>query len=127
MKTTDCVFCDKLQKSAFAENKLAYANWCEFPVGKGHALIATKRCFANYFDATDKEKSAIWELVDQAKKIIDAEYKPCAYNIGINCGEDAGQTVFHVHVHLIPRYKGDMADPRGGVRGVIPEKQNWQK
>ena len=107
------------------ENELCYAVWDGFPVGAGHALVIPKRCFANFFDATIEEKISLLELLDKVKEKIDREYKPDAYNIGINCGAEAGQTVFHLHIHLIPRYKGDMDDPRGGVRGVIPSKQKY--
>ena len=72
---------------------------------------------------TEQERRAIDELLFQGKKMLDEQYQPDGYNIGVNCGEAAGQTVFHVHVHLIPRYDGDLEDPRGGVRGVIPEKR----
>ena len=72
-----------------------------------------------------QERSAIDELLFKGKKMLDDMYQPDGYNIGINCGEAAGQTIFHVHVHLIPRYNGDMVDPCGGVRGVIPEKRKY--
>ena len=72
---------------------------------------------------TEQERRAIDELLFQGKKMLDEQYQPDGYNIGVNCGEAAGQTVFHVHVHLIPRYDGDIEDPSGGVRGVIPEKR----
>ena len=76
-----------------------------------------------YFDLTEQERRAIDELVFQGKKMLDEQYQPNGYNIGVNCGKVAGQTVFHVHVHLIPRFNGDIEDPRGGVRGVIPDKR----
>ena len=120
-----CVFCEKLKYEAFMQNEHAYAVFDAFPVGKGHALIIPHRCFANFFDATQEEKAAILDLLDKVKAKLDTEHAPDAYNIGINCGAEAGQTVFHLHVHLIPRYKGDMDDPRGGVRGVIPSKQKY--
>lgn len=97
----------------------------DFPVNPGHIEFITKRNVATIFDTTTEEKLAIFELIDQAKKMIDEQYKPDGYNIGINCGESAGQTVMHVHVHLIPRYNGDVENPRGGIRGIIPEKQNY--
>jgi len=124
-KEMNCVFCEELKNRAFAENELAFAVLCGYPVNEGHTLIVPKRCFANFFDSTHEEKIAILDLLDRAKQILDKKHEPSAYNIGVNCGEDAGQTVFHLHVHLIPRYKGDMDDPRGGVRGVIPSKQKY--
>ena len=85
----------------------------------------TKRHVKDFFETTDEERKAIFELVDMAKNIIDEKYKPTGYNIGMNCGISAGQTVMHVHVHLIPRYDGDVENPRGGVRGVIPAKKDY--
>lgn len=72
-----------------------------------------------------RRKKAIFDLLDQAKKIVDEKYHPNGYNIGMNLGEEAGQSIMHLHVHLIPRYKGDVENPRGGVRGIIPTKQNY--
>jgi len=80
---------------------------------------------ADYFDMTPEEKTAVMELVEQGKALLDRELKPDGYNVGINSGLAAGQTVMHAHVHLIPRYRADTDDPRGGVRGVIPEKQKY--
>jgi diadenosine tetraphosphate (Ap4A) HIT family hydrolase len=80
-----------------------------------------------WFDATDEERTALFEAIDGAKVIIDKDHRPDGYNIGINCGAAAGQTIFHLHIHLIPRYTRDVADPRGGVRYVIPEKANYTK
>lgn len=107
------------------ENDLAFAIYDKYPVNKGHMLIIPKRHTANYFDLTMEERLAIDELLFQGKQLLDETYSPDGYNVGINCGEVAGQTIFHVHVHLIPRYKGDMEDPRGGVRGVIPGKMKY--
>lgn len=77
------------------------------------------------FCHTDAEKTAAWKMVDDLKLLIDAQYAPQGYNIGVNVGEAAGQTISHAHLHLIPRYLGDTQKPRGGVRGVIPEKQSY--
>jgi diadenosine tetraphosphate (Ap4A) HIT family hydrolase len=122
----NCPFCQSEQIKIVLQNDLASAFYDKFPVNKGHLLIIPKRHVNNFFDITPDEKNAIFELLDECKAILDNELKPDGYNVGINCGEAAGQTVFHVHVHLIPRYKGDMdGDPRGGVRGVIPDKRNY--
>jgi diadenosine tetraphosphate (Ap4A) HIT family hydrolase len=107
------------------ENELAFAHYDSYPVNPGHCLIITRRHVAEYFQATAEEKAAIWALVDEMKTIIDKEYKPDGYNVGVNIGEAAGQSVPHIHIHMIPRYKGDIEDPRGGVRGVIPHKQKY--
>jgi diadenosine tetraphosphate (Ap4A) HIT family hydrolase len=80
-----------------------------------------------WFDATPQERTALMSAMDCAKAIIEKDHRPDGYNIGINCGPAAGQTIFHLHVHLIPRYSGDVADPRGGVRRVISEKANYSK
>ena len=88
-------------------------------------MVIPYRHFSNYFDMTSDEKSAIWELVDEVKHQIRQEHSPDGYNIGINVGRAAGQTIAHMHVHVIPRFQGDMEDPQGGVRGVIPSKQKY--
>jgi len=107
------------------ENKIGFVIYDNYPVSNGHCLIVPHRVYSNYFESTDEEFEGLNKLLVMTKEIIDEEFSPSGYNIGINCGEDAGQTVRHLHIHLIPRYKGDMYDPRGGVRGVIPEKQNY--
>jgi len=93
-----------------------------FPVSPGHTLVIPKRHVATFFDITEEEQMAIGRAIQKAKIVLDQEFTPDGYNIGINNGEAAGQTVFHLHLHLIPRYEGDCEDPRGGVRWVLPEK-----
>ena len=112
----NCIFCE--MKDYILENELAYAIYDKYPVGKGHMLFIPKRHVKNFFDITKEEREAIFELIDEGKKLLDKKYSPDSYNVGINCGEHAGQTIMHVHVHLIPRYIGDMKDPTGGVRAV---------
>ena len=90
-------------------------------------LIVPWRHFDNYFDVTEAERSSLWALVDEAKQLLDEEFTPDGYNVGVNVGRHAGQSVMHLHIHLMPRYEGDMENPRGGVRGVIPEKQKYRK
>ncbi len=119
----NCVFCDS--KVTVIENELAYARYDNNPVNNGHAIFITKRHIKNFFDATIEEKVALFNLIDEFKKIIDEKYSPDGYNIGINCNEAAGQTVMHLHIHLIPRYIGDIENPRGGVRGIIPSKKEY--
>ncbi len=97
----------------------------KYPVSPGHLLIITKTLRTDYFSLSNDEKKELTTMIDQAKSFLENEYQPDGYNIGMNCGEVAGQTVFHFHCHIIPRYKGDMSDPTGGVRGVIPEKQKY--
>jgi diadenosine tetraphosphate (Ap4A) HIT family hydrolase len=93
-----------------------------FPVSPGHLLIISNQLKKDYFSLSEDEKQYLTKTIEAAKEIIEREYEPDGYNIGMNCGETAGQTVFHFHCHLIPRYKGDMQDPRGGVRHCIPGK-----
>jgi diadenosine tetraphosphate (Ap4A) HIT family hydrolase len=112
-----CTFCKYLNsKDCIAENELAFAIYDNFPVSKGHVLIMPKRHFAGFFDATQEEVQAFYSLTNELKKLLDNELKPDGYNIGINIGEAAGQTIFHLHIHMIPRYKGDVENPRGGIR-----------
>lgn len=114
-----------LSREAVLGNELAIAIYDGFPVSEGHMLIIPRRVFADYFDATPEEREALWMLVSQAKIYLEKQFHPDGYNVGINSGAAAGQTVFHMHIHLIPRYEGDTPNPRGGVRGVIPGKQSY--
>ena len=97
-----------------------------FPVSPGHLLIISNELKLDYFELSNDEKANLTEVILKAKEIIEQEYKPDGYNIGMNCGEAAGQTVFHFHCHVIPRYKGDMEDPRGGVRHCLEGKGRYQ-
>lgn len=114
-----CIFCDYLDKRAFVlENEFAFAINDNYPVNKGHMLIIPKRHFADFFDAAEVEYTAFVDLIKEAKKLLDEKYKPDGYNIGVNVNKAAGQTIFHLHIHLIPRYDKDIDDPRGGVRKI---------
>lgn len=119
-----CLFCEFLKnKKIAAENDLAFAIFDGFPVNPGHVLVIPKRHVANYFELTSAEVLAINGLLNKMKAEVEAKFHPDGYNIGVNVGADAGQSIFHVH--LIPRYKGDVESPRGGVRGVIPSKRSY--
>ena len=122
-----CVFCEEFipKKEKIFENDLAIAYYDGFPVSKGHILIISKNHKETFFDLTEEEQYAIIDLLNKCKKHVDELYHPDGYNVGLNCGREAGQSVMHVHMHLIPRYKGDVENPRGGVRGVIPSKKNY--
>lgn len=121
-----CAFCNPgAGRAILLENDLAFAIYDKYPVTEGHVLVVTRRCAPQYFDLTANEKSACWELVDEVKKMLEGKFNPDGFNIGINCGEAAGQTVMHVHIHIIPRYRGDVENPRGGVRGVIPGRRDY--
>ena len=123
MKKEECYFCSEVEW--VMDTDLVYAKWDSYPVTEGHVLVITKRHVASYFDITDDEKSEIWQMVNSVQKFLSDRFAPDGYNVGININEAAGQTVEHVHVHIIPRRNGDMENPRGGVRGVIPEKQKY--
>jgi diadenosine tetraphosphate (Ap4A) HIT family hydrolase len=93
-----------------------------YPVSPGHTLIISNNPRTDYFDLTLEERKNLDEVIIEAKRLIELEFEPDGYNIGMNCGETAGQTIFHFHCHVIPRYKGDMINPRGGVRHCIEGK-----
>lgn len=120
-----CPFCDLTERRPTAANALAVAFRDSFPVNPGHTLIIPKRHVPTWFEATREEQVAILELTDQIKVQLDAELHPAGYNLGLNVGEAAGQTVPHLHLHLIPRFGGDVDDPTGGVRFVIPQRGNY--
>ncbi len=113
------------QEAHVASNALAFAIRDGFPVSPGHTLIVPRRLVATWFEASREEQVAMLELVDAVKAQLDAEFGPDGYNIGINIGVAAGQTVMHLHMHLIPRFAGDVPDPRGGIRHVMPGKGNY--
>lgn len=118
-------FSDNEVKVQVGEIATAFAFYDKYPVSKGHSLIVPKRQISNYFDLSFKEQSACWFLVRLVQEFLQKEYAPDGFNVGINVNEDAGQTVPHCHIHVIPRYNGDIENPRGGIRGVIPEKKDY--
>lgn len=118
----DCPFCSLPEHRIRDRNDWAVVVRDAFPVTPGHTLVIPTRHVASFFDTTAVEREALLSLLDKARKQLQAELRPDGYNIGINDGRAAGQTVGHLHIHLIPRYAGDRVDPRGGVRWVIPEK-----
>lgn len=125
MMAESCIFCIPGPEETILENQYAYARYDKTPVSPGHLLIIPKRHFKSIFDATNTEYDALWNLIKTARSFLDTKFSPDGYNIGINDGSAAGQTIMHLHIHLIPRYFGDTKDPRGGVRGVIPGKQQY--
>ena len=123
-----CPFCPPKEHEILETHLLAFAITDGHPLTPGHALVFPRRHVASFFELTGEERLAIGELLDRLKTKLDTKHSPDAYNIGINDGPAAGQTVMHVHVHLIPRYKGDADDPRGGVRWIFPRKADyWNK
>lgn len=129
MNHRPCPFCEisvnDKDSRITGENRLAFVIRDGFPISKGHTLIIPKRHVTSFFNVTEDERQELFALIDEVKEHLENEYSPDAYNIGINDGSAAGQTVKHLHVHLIPRYKGDVVDPRGGVRWVIPDKADY--
>lgn len=107
------------------ESATVFSFYDKFPVSKGHTLIVPKRLVSNYFELSVKEQIACWLMVNKVKEELQKLYNPDGFNVGININQEAGQTIFHCHIHIIPRYKNDVENPRGGVRGVIPEKKNY--
>lgn len=112
-------------RELIVETATVFSFYDKFPVSKGHALIVPKRLVSNYFELTLKEQMACWIVVNKVKAILQEKYKPDGFNVGINIEETAGQTIWHCHIHVIPRYKGDVENPRGGIRGVIPIKKEY--
>ena len=120
-----CIFCFSSQDQVFYRGKLIYGLWDKFPVSEGHALLIPHRHVETWFDATEEEQQELLHGIEIAKTIIESQHNPEGYNIGINDGRAAGQTVAHLHVHIIPRCHGDVDDPRGGIRHVIPQRANY--
>jgi diadenosine tetraphosphate (Ap4A) HIT family hydrolase len=120
-----CPFCSLPASRIAGQND--HGVWIRdgFPISPGHSLIIPRRHVASFFDITVQERMALLEILDQAKAQIREEFRPDGYNIGINDGAAAGQTVAHLHIHLIPRYRGDVPDPRGGVRWLFPLKADY--
>lgn len=118
-----CIFCNLEENKILIENEGARTIFDGFPVNEGHMLIIPKKHIETYFEASESEKKFLWDLVEESKKYLDKRFAPDGYNIGINNGVAAGQSIMHLHIHLIPRYIGDIENPKGGVRGVIPSKR----
>jgi len=126
-KNLNCPFCDiDPKRELIIESSSAYSVYDKFPVSNGHALIIPKRHCVDYFELTLEEQSACWIMVNTVKRVLMEKFNPDGFNIGINVNKEAGQTIPHVHIHLIPRFKGDVKDPEGGVRGVIPEMRKYK-
>lgn len=123
---SDCPFCQPNKEiELIAESATTFALLDKFPVNNGHALIIPKRHCSNYFELSFKEQSAATFMLNEVQEIILDKFSPDGFNVGININKSAGQTISHVHIHLIPRYSGDVDNPIGGVRGVIPAKQKY--
>jgi diadenosine tetraphosphate (Ap4A) HIT family hydrolase len=120
------VFCERVTgREFFLEGPLTVAFPDRYPLSPGHTLIVPKVHAADYFELAEAVQADLWRLVAEVKERLDEEFSPAGYNVGINVGAAAGQTVFHVHVHLVPRYDGDVSDPRGGIRHVLPARARY--
>ena len=119
----DCPFCTIGEHvEVLCKTDIAMAILDSFPISPGHTLVIPKRHVPDYFELTAEEQNELWQLVNRCKLILQDRFHPDGFNIGINVGEMAGQSIFHVHIHLIPRYEGDVKNPKGGVRHIIPGK-----
>jgi diadenosine tetraphosphate (Ap4A) HIT family hydrolase len=125
MSETTCPFCTLPANRIVLENFDGMVIDDGFPISPGHTLIIPRRHTGSFFDLSETERNSLLSLLEDAKRRLDKEFRPDGYNIGINDGSSAGQTVPHLHIHLIPRFHGDRADPRGGVRWIIPEKADY--
>lgn len=120
-----CPFCQPDPNNILLECLFTYALWDNYPISVGHVLIVPKRHIPSLFNANLEEQTALLVTLDQARQRLNQTYHPDGYNIGINDGKTAGQTIPHLHIHLIPRYQGDCQDPRGGIRWIFPEKAKY--
>ncbi|MDP3910682.1 MAG: DEAD/DEAH box helicase family protein [Gemmatimonadales bacterium] len=125
MSQLSCPFCTRQAELVFYEGRLVVGIWDQFPVSPGHALLIPRRHVVSWFDATDEERGELTTAITAAKAAIEQTHRPEGYNLGVNVGAAAGQTISHLHVHVIPRYPGDVPEPRGGVRHVIPAKADY--
>ena len=121
----ECPFCKPDNKPIWFEDPAGIVIWDAFPISQGHALVVPKRHVATMYDLSIEMQTALWCLVDDTRNHLIARFHPDGFNIGLNDGEAAGQTVMHAHIHVIPRWKGDIPDPRGGIRWIIPDKARY--
>jgi len=127
-KETDCIFCAPSQASALvSEMATVYSVYDNFPVSEGHILVIPKRHSENYFEHNFREQMAIWIMVNRVKNLLTQRFKPDGFNVGFNVNKAGGQTIFHTHIHVIPRYANDVLNPKGGIRNVIAEKGDHSK
>ena len=124
MNNSNCIFCK--EENPLIKNELVYATFDKFPVTKFHVLIISKRHVETFFELTPSEKISCFDLLDQVKeKLVQMDKTISGFNVGFNSGKDAGQTIMHCHIHLIPRREGDVTEPQGGIRNIIPRKGKY--
>ena len=121
-----CLFCGD-PRGVSLQSELAYSARDTYAVSPGHTVVIPRRHVPSFFDLTPEEIAACMDLIVKEKELIDKEFNPDGYNIGVNIGPAAGQSIFHVHIHIIPRYQGDVENPQGGVRHVLPEKAHYKR
>ena len=123
----ECRFCrPRSGRRVMIEGKYGFAAYDRHPASEGHFLVIPYRHFASYFDINDDEREELWSLVARGRDMVEEKFHPDGYNIGINIGTAAGQSIHHLHIHVIPRYTGDVENPKGGVRGVIPKNKLYE-
>ena len=120
-----CLFCSLPEERIMLLNRHGLVIRDGFPISPGHTLIIPSRHISSFFELQTDERDSLFALLEESKCQLDQEYQPDGYNIGINDGSAAGQTIAHLHIHLIPRFKGDQVEPRGGIRWIIPEKAKY--
>ena len=126
--TEQCLFCNKSKQKIIYSSKLLFVVRDSYPVTKLHTLVIPHRHVSNFFDLNDDELSDLNKILKQQRKeLLNLDKEITGFNVGVNAGKDAGQSIMHCHIHVIPRRKGDIENPRGGVRGVIPSKQKYNK
>lgn len=118
-----CPFCDR--NDVLMESGLCYAIRDNYPITRGHTLVIPRRHYADVFESTRAELESMVDMIKRVKAHLDERYAPRGYNIGVNCGRAAGQSIMHVHIHVIPRYRLDRSDPREGIRGVIQDTERY--
>ncbi len=121
-----CLFCTD-PKGVSLQNELAYSARDSYPVSPGHTLVMPRRHVAEFFELTAEEVAACMDLVRQERERLEVEFQPDGYNVGVNVGQAAGQSIYHTHIHIIPRYQGDVENPQGGVRHVLPARAHYQR
>ena len=121
----NCPFCEPEPDRVWLRTDTAMVLWDAFPITGGHSLVVPRQHVASIYELSAEEQAALWALVAEARGRLNDDLHPDGFNVGLNDGEAAGQTILHAHIHIIPRYSGDVADPRGGVRWIIPEKARY--
>jgi diadenosine tetraphosphate (Ap4A) HIT family hydrolase len=125
MMPDKCPFCEPDAERVWLENDIGIVLWDAFPVAQGHTLVVPKKHVASIYDLSADDQAVLWALVGEVRQRLQNDLHPDGFNIGLNDGEAAGQTVMHAHIHVIPRRQGDVADPRGGVRWIFPDKARY--